>query len=131
MFPTKFQFICPNGFRGEDLNVKSLQTTDAFRLGEPIISPMFYEICEYMYQFCLISISIYNLTINIHIFPNTYCSIPLSWSACLLGEQDQFRLVFLQSLSVLLERLNTLVLSTIIYSNTNGQSLLFVDTSCL
>ena len=60
MCPTKFRFICPSSFRGKDLNVKSLQTTDAFRPGEPIISSMFYEICEYMYQFCLISISIYH-----------------------------------------------------------------------
>jgi hypothetical protein len=28
MLPTKFWFICPSSFRGEDSNVKKLQTTE-------------------------------------------------------------------------------------------------------
>merc|ERR1719232_624665 len=47
------------------------------------------------------------------------------------GEEDQLALVLLQTLGVELQRLNTLVLSAVIHSNTDGLGVLFAKTSSL
>ena len=61
----------------------------------------------------------------------TYSGISLSWLGELLGEDDQFGFVLLQSLHIVLESFNRLVAATVVNSNANGRSLLLVDASIL